>query len=103
LGRVYLIGAGPGDKELISIKGIKLIKRADAIIYDRLANTEILEYAKEGAILIPVGKTPYSDGIKQEEINQIIVDTAKKYQRVIRLKGGDSFVFGRGAEEILYL
>jgi uroporphyrinogen III methyltransferase/synthase len=103
LGRVYLIGAGPGDKELITIKGIKLIKRADAIIYDRLANTEILEYAKEGAILIPVGKTPYSDGIKQEEINQIIVDTAKKYQRVIRLKGGDSFVFGRGAEEILYL
>lgn len=100
---VTLIGAGPGDPDLITLKAVKALKKADVIIYDRLANEQILEHAPEDVKLIYVGKKAGEHYKKQAEINQIIVDNAKKYDNVIRLKGGDPFVFGRGGEEILEL
>ena len=100
---VTLIGAGPGDPDLITLKAVKVLKKADVIIYDRLANEQILEHAPEDVKLIYVGKKAGEHYKKQPEINQIIVDNAKKYENVIRLKGGDPFVFGRGGEEILEL
>jgi uroporphyrin-III C-methyltransferase len=100
---VTLIGAGPGDPDLITLKAVKALKKADVIIYDRLANEQILEHAPEDVKLIYVGKKAGEHYKKQPEINQIIVDNAKKFDNVIRLKGGDPFVFGRGGEEILEL
>ncbi|MBC7101459.1 uroporphyrinogen-III C-methyltransferase [Methanothermobacter tenebrarum] len=100
---VYLIGAGPGDPELITLKALKVIKKADVIIYDRLINNKILEYAPEDAKLIYVGKKPGGHSKTQEEINKIIVEEAKKENIVVRLKGGDPFIFGRGGEELLTL
>ena len=100
---VTLIGAGPGDPDLITLKAVKALNKADVIIYDRLANEQILEHAPEDVKLIYVGKKAGEHYKKQPEINQIIVDNAKKYENVIRLKGGDPFVFGRGGEEILEL
>jgi len=99
---VYLVGAGPGDPDLISLKAVKILKNADVVIYDRLANDEILKYA-ENANLIYVGKKAGEHYKTQDEINQILIDEAKNYERVVRLKGGDPFVFGRGGEEILAL
>ena len=101
---VYLIGAGPGDPELITVKAVNILKKADVIIYDRLANEEILEYAPD-AKLIYVGKKAGEHYKSQEEINQIIVNEAKDKNNniIVRLKGGDPFVFGRGGEEILDL
>ena len=100
---VTLIGAGPGDPDLITLKAVKVLKKADVIIYDRLANEQILEHAPENVKLIYVGKKAGEHYKKQPEINRIIVDNAKKFDNVIRLKGGDPFVFGRGGEEILDL
>ena len=99
---VYLVGAGPGDPDLITVKAVKILKDADVVIYDRLANDEILKYA-ENANLIYVGKKAGEHYKTQDEINQILIDEAKNYERVVRLKGGDPFVFGRGGEEILAL
>jgi uroporphyrin-III C-methyltransferase len=99
---VYLVGAGPGDPDLITLKAVKILKNADVVIYDRLANDEILKYA-ENANLIYVGKKAGEHYKTQDEINQILIDEAKNYERVVRLKGGDPFVFGRGGEEILAL
>jgi uroporphyrin-III C-methyltransferase len=99
---VYLVGAGPGDPDLITLKAIKALKKADVVVYDRLANQEILKYA-EDAELIYVGKKAGEHYKKQEEINQILVDQGKKQGVVVRLKGGDPFVFGRGGEEMLAL
>ena len=99
---VYLVGAGPGDPDLITLKAVKILKNADVVIYDRLANDEILKYA-ENANLIYVGKKAGEHYKSQDEINQILIDEAKNYERVVRLKGGDPFVFGRGGEEILAL
>lgn len=101
--KVYLTGAGPGDVELLTIKALKLVQKADVIIYDRLANNEILKEAKKDAILIFVGKEKGNHRVPQDEINEIIYQNALKYETVVRLKGGDPFVFGRGAEEALYL
>jgi len=100
---VYLVGAGPGDPELITIKAQKALKKADVIIYDRLINKEILEYAREDAKLIYVGKRAGKHSKSQEEINNIIVGEARKNKTVVRLKGGDPFIFGRGGEELLAL
>ncbi len=100
---VTLIGAGPGDPDLITLKAVKALKKANVIIYDRLANEKILKYASNNVKLIYVGKKAGEHYKKQPEINRIIVDNAKKYDNVIRLKGGDPFVFGRGGEEILEL
>ena len=100
---VYLIGAGPGDPELITLKALKIIKKADVIIYDRLINNKILEHASEDAKLIYVGKKPGGHSKTQDEINRIIVEEAEKNNIVVRLKGGDPFIFGRGGEELLAL
>jgi len=100
LGTVYLVGAGPGDPGLITLKGIELIKKCDVIIYDRLVSSQLLEYVSENCIKIYVGKEAGHHSKEQGEINRIIVDSAGKYGKVVRLKGGDSFVFGRGGEEI---
>lgn len=98
-GYVYLVGAGPGDIGLITVKGLECIQRADVIVYDRLANPRLLSYARTDAKYIYVGKTPDHHTLKQEEINEVLVEEALKGQIVTRLKGGDPYVFGRGGEE----
>lgn len=100
MGKVYLVGAGPGDPELITVKGLNIIKQCDCIVYDRLAGDELLSYAPTDCELIYVGKQPGMHYRKQDEINEILVECAEKYDKVVRLKGGDPFVFGRGGEEI---
>lgn len=99
MGKVYLVGAGPGDPELITVKGLKCIQQADVILYDRLINEELLSYAKPDAELIFCGKLPGYHAMQQETINHALVWHAKKGKTVVRLKGGDPFVFGRGGEE----
>ncbi len=100
---VYLLGAGPGDIELMTIKSMRLIKQARVIIYDRLANPDILAEAPSDCEFIDVGKTDGRHPVPQEEINEILYQNALKYENVVRLKGGDPFVFGRGGEEAIYL
>lgn len=99
-GKVYLIGAGPGDPGLVTVRARQLIERADVIVYDYLANPQILDWARDEAERIYVGKTAGRHSIPQDEIEEILVDRAKKGLQVVRLKGGDPFVFGRGGEEI---
>jgi len=102
-GRVYIVGAGPGDWELISVKGLKKIKEADVILYDFLTSAQLLSFAKKGALVICVGK---QDGLhlkEQNEINKLLFQNARRGKIVVRLKGGDPLVFSRGIEEILYL
>ena len=99
MGKVYLVGAGPGDPELITVKGLKCIQQADVILYDRLINEQLLSYAKSDADLIYCGKLPNYHTMKQETINYLLVKHAKKGKTVTRLKGGDPFMFGRGGEE----
>lgn len=96
---VYLVGAGPGDDGLITVKGLDCIKNADVIIYDHLANPSLLSFAKNSCALIYAGKTSGNHHLNQEQINKTIIDCAHKYENVVRLKGGDPFVFGRGGEE----
>jgi uroporphyrin-III C-methyltransferase len=98
-GKVYLVGAGPGDPDLITVKGLRCLQTAEVILYDRLVNPELLEHAKEGAKLVYCGKLPNYHTMKQETINHFLVKYAKKGLQVVRLKGGDPFVFGRGGEE----
>ena len=100
---VYLTGAGPGDMELLTLKAHRVICEADVIIYDRLANPEILEMSKDGCEFIYVGKEDGRHSVPQDEINDIIYQNSLKHNIVVRLKGGDPFVFGRGGEEALYL
>ncbi|TMU87394.1 uroporphyrinogen-III C-methyltransferase [Bacillus sp. BHET2] len=99
MGKVYLVGAGPGDPELITVKALKSIQKADVILYDRLVNKELLSYAKKGADLIYCGKLPNYHTMKQDTINHFLVRYASSGKVVVRLKGGDPFVFGRGGEE----
>ncbi|TDL30776.1 uroporphyrinogen-III C-methyltransferase [Jeotgalibacillus sp. S-D1] len=99
VGTVYLVGAGPGDPDLITVKGLRCIEQADVILYDRLVNPELLEYANSEAQLVYCGKLPHYHTMKQETINHFLVKYAKKGLTVVRLKGGDPFVFGRGGEE----
>jgi uroporphyrin-III C-methyltransferase len=98
--KITLIGAGPGDAELISIKGAKALAKAEVVLYDALVNEALLEMAPDNAIKIFVGKRAGQHSLKQSEINQLLVDSALRYGYVVRLKGGDPFVFGRGYEEI---
>lgn len=102
-GMVYLVGAGPGDPGLLTVKGLELIKKADCIIYDRLASPELLCYARPDCECIYVGKADRHHTLPQEEINKLLVEKAKEYRNVVRLKGGDVYVFGRGGEEGIYL
>lgn len=97
--KVIIAGAGPGDLELITVKALKAIQNADVILYDRLINEELLREAREKAILIYCGKKPKQHALIQQEINEQLVKYALKGLKVLRLKGGDPFVFGRGAEE----
>lgn len=99
MGKVYLVGAGPGDAKLITVRGLELIQEADTILYDRLVDPELLRNAKNGAELIYCGKAPGNHSIPQDQINRILVSKAKEGKQVVRLKGGDPFVFGRGGEE----
>ena len=103
MSKVYLTGAGPGDIELLTLKASRVIKEADVIIYDRLANPDILEMAKNGCEFVYVGKEDGKHIVPQDDINEIIYQNALKYENVVRLKGGDPFVFGRGGEEASYL
>jgi len=103
MGKVYLTGAGPGDIELLTIKALKVIKKADVIIYDRLANSDILNEAQSGCRFVYVGKEDKKHTLPQDEINEVIYQNALKYETVVRLKGGDPFVLGRGGEEGIYL
>lgn len=99
MAKVYLVGAGPGDEDLLTIKALKCIQKADVILYDRLVNKEILKHAKKDCDLIYCGKLPNYHTMKQETINHFLVKYAKNGKVVTRLKGGDPFVFGRGGEE----
>jgi len=103
MGKVYLTGAGPGDIELLTVKALRVVQEADVIIYDRLANPEILKEAKDGCEFVYVGKEDSHHILPQEEINEVIYQNAYKHTTVVRLKGGDPFVFGRGGEEGIYL
>ena len=103
MSKVYLTGAGPGDLDLLTIKALRVIGEADMIIYDRLANAEILKEVKDGCEFLYVGKEDGKHTIPQDEINEAIFDASLKHEIVVRLKGGDPFVFGRGGEEALYL
>lgn len=101
--KVYLVGAGPGDPGLITVKGLELVKKADVIIYDRLATDSLLKHARGDAKLIYVGKRTGGHKFVQPEINDILVKEAVDDKIIVRLKGGDPFVFGRGGEEITKL
>ncbi len=103
MGKVYLTGAGPGDIDLLTVKALRVVREADVIIYDRLANPEILKEAKPGCEFVYVGKQDGRHTLPQEEINEVIYRNALKHERVVRLKGGDPLVFGRGGEEAKYL
>ena len=100
---VTLVGAGPGDPDLLTIKGAKALSEAQVVLYDALANEEILTYAPKKSIKIFVGKRKGCHAYSQEQINQLIVDHALTYGNVVRLKGGDPFIFGRGSEEIDFI
>ena len=98
-GKVYLVGAGPGDLGLVTLRAKECIERADAIVYDHLANAEMLGWARDDAEIVYAGKRAGEHALSQEEINNLLVEKARAGKEVVRLKGGDPFVFGRGAEE----
>jgi uroporphyrin-III C-methyltransferase len=100
--KVTLVGAGPGDPDLLTLKGVKALAEANVVLYDALANEEIMCHAPQDAIKIFVGKRIGAHAYSQDQINQLIVDNALTYGHVVRLKGGDPFIFGRGSEEIEY-
>ncbi len=99
-GKVYLVGAGPGDPDLITVRGLKTLALADVVLYDYLVNSEVLKHARAGAQLISLGHAHGGRGMSQEDVNRRMVDAALEGKIVVRLKGGDPSLFGRGAEEI---
>ena len=102
-GKAYLVGAGPGRADLITVRGLKLLKQAEVVMYDRLIPQELLQEARPEAEMIFVGKGPDRHVMEQEEITQLLVEQVRAGKQVVRLKGGDPLVFGRGGEEILAL
>lgn len=101
--KVTLVGAGPGDPELLTLKAVKALAEANVVLYDALANEEILAHAPKDSIKLFVGKRKGNHSYTQDQINQLIVDNALTYGNVVRLKGGDPFIFGRGSEEIEFI
>jgi uroporphyrin-III C-methyltransferase / precorrin-2 dehydrogenase / sirohydrochlorin ferrochelatase len=99
-GRVTLVGAGPGDPDLLTVKALRALQDADVVFYDELVSPEILDRARRDASLVPVGRRVGKPGIGQDAINKLLIDAAKSGHRAVRLKGGDAFVFGRGGEEV---
>jgi len=99
IGKVYLVGAGPGDPGLITVKGLECLRRAEVIVYDRLVDESILQEASPGAEKIYVGKASSRHTLEQEAINRLLIEKAREGKRIVRLKGGDPFVLGRGGEE----
>ncbi|MET1415395.1 uroporphyrinogen-III C-methyltransferase [Roseibium sp. HPY-6] len=102
-GKVFLIGAGPGDPELLTLKSVRMLQAADVVVYDRLVSAEILALAPAGAQLVPVGKSPENHPVPQGKINEILRAFAEDGLTVARLKGGDPLIFGRGSEEAAHL
>lgn len=100
-GKISIVGAGPGDPELITVKALRRLEQADVVLYDRLVSDELLNYCPAGTLKIYCGKAPGRHAMTQTEIERLIVDYAKVGHHVVRLKGGDPFVFGRGGEEAL--
>lgn len=100
---VYLVGAGPGDPGLITVRGAELLRKAQAVVYDRLANPELLKLVPQNAVMVSAGKGPGSVDLTQDQINEKLVELGSRFENVVRLKGGDPYVFGRGGEEALYL
>jgi len=102
-GEVYLVGAGPGDPGLLTVKGKRLLESADVVVYDRLIENSLLNHISEGCETVYAGKKPQEHKLTQDEINEILVEEAEERKKVVRLKGGDPFLFGRGGEEAEYL
>jgi uroporphyrin-III C-methyltransferase/precorrin-2 dehydrogenase/sirohydrochlorin ferrochelatase len=100
LGSVALVGAGPGDPDLLTVKALRALQDADIVFYDELVSADILDRIRRDAARVPVGRRIGKPGIGQDAINTLLIDAAKSGQRVVRLKGGDGFVFGRGGEEV---
>lgn len=100
--KLTLVGAGPGDPDLITVKGIRALQQADVVMYDALVHPDLLEYCRPDALKVYVGKRRGAYSCVQEDINPLIVHYAQQHGHVVRLKGGDSFIFGRGFEEIAY-
>src|ERR1041384_3080295 len=98
-GMVYLVGAGPGDAGLLTLRGADLLKRADVVVYDALVNTDLLRLAPKSAEIIYGGKRAKGPAVPQENLNRLLIEKAREGKTVVRLKGGDPYVFGRGGEE----
>lgn len=98
-GKVYLVGAGPGDPGLITARGLQLLREAQVVVYDRLVDSRLVQEASQDAELVNVGKARGSQQLGQTEINLLLVEKAREGKSVVRLKGGDPFIFGRGGEE----